>query len=74
MLQGAMYQGVSRRLSLRKAEFNPRLFYVEFVVDKVAMGQFFSFFVISKIPSIFHMNSVICHQRYVVLATDSLVE
>jgi len=69
-----MYQGVSRRLSSRKAEFNPRLFYVKFVVDQVALEQFFSFFIISKIPSIFHMNFVICHRRYVVLTADSLVK
>jgi hypothetical protein len=74
MLYGAMYQGVSRRLSSRKAEFSPRLFYVEFVVDREALGQIFSFFIVCKIPSIFRMHSVICHRRYVVLATNSVVK
>jgi len=69
-----MYQDVSRRLSSRKAEFSARLLYVEFVVDKMALGHFFSFFIVCKIPSIFRMHSVICHPRYIVLATDSVVK
>ena len=74
MLYGAMYWGVSRHLSLRKTEFIPTIFYVEFVVDKVALGQFYSFFIVCKIPSILRMHSVICHRCYVVLATDIVVK
>jgi hypothetical protein len=66
MLYSAMCQGVSRRLSSRKAEFIPRLFYVEFVVDKVALRKFFRFLLSLKF-----LQSFVC---ILSSATDSAVK
>lgn len=55
MLFSAMYHGVTSRLSSRKAEFSPRLFYVEFVVEKVALGQFFRY-----VLSVKFLQSFLC--------------
>jgi hypothetical protein len=65
-------------LSPWRSSFNTRPVHVEFVVDNVDVGQAFllvlQFLPLSFIPPMLHTYSFICHQCYIILATDSTPE
>lgn len=65
-------------LSPRKAGFSPSPVHLGFVVDNVALGQglfrILRIFPISIILLVPRTHSFICHQRYVILATDTVIK
>jgi hypothetical protein len=63
MLGRAVAQAVSRRPVTAETGFSPRAVHVEFVMDKVALGQVslrvLRFFPVSIIPPLLHIHSCI---------------
>ena len=59
-------------LSPCRSWLNPRPVNVVFVVDKLALEQ--DFLPVSVIPPMLHIYSLICHGRYIILATDSVIQ
>ena len=64
-------------LSPWRPGFNPKSFHVRLVVDKVALGQFFSrvfrFSPDSTISPMFHIHSIVCSRHHIILAVYGVI-